>query len=80
MISDLLLNKLHDFPLTPLTQEVCEHRKGTNTQPTKGGSCGNVAIQLVDHGLLPVTPHYHLLLLELLGNLHIVHTVIWLQH
>jgi len=51
------------------TEEVGEHRQSADAQPAERGSRRNVAIQLVNHRLLAVAAHYHLLLLQLLCNL-----------
>ena len=49
-------------------QEVGEHGERANAQASEGGRRRNVAVELVDHGLIAVAAHDHLLLLELLGD------------
>ena len=50
------------------SHEVRQHREGSNAEASKGGSGGNVSVQLVDHRGLPVASHHHLLLPQLLGH------------
>lgn len=50
-------------------KEVSEDWEGTNAQTTKGSGRWDVAVELVDHWLISVAAHDHLLLFELLGNI-----------
>jgi len=47
------------------SKEVSHHRQTTNTEATEGCSSRNVPVEFMDHGGLPVTPHHHLLFLQL---------------
>ena len=42
------------------SHKICQNGESTNTQPTKCSSCGDVSVQLMYHGCLTVTSHYHL--------------------
>ena len=57
-----------------LTEEVGQHGEGADAEPPEGGGRGDVAVELLDHGLLAVAAHHHLLLLQLLGHLHTSNT------
>lgn len=50
-------------------QEVGQDRQGSNAQATEGRRCGDVPIELMDHGCLSVAPHHHLLLFQLLSDI-----------
>ena len=52
-----------------LTEEISQYREGPDTQTTEGGGRGDVSVQFMDHGLLTVTTHHHLLVFQLLSNL-----------
>jgi len=50
------------------SHEVGEHGEGADTETAESGGGGDVTVQLVDHGSLPVSTHDHLLFPELLGH------------
>src|SRR6218665_3394666 len=52
-----------------LTKEISEHRQSTNAESAECSSSWNVSVQLVNHGCLPMTSHYHLLFPQLLSHL-----------
>src|SRR6218665_3866917 len=52
-----------------LTKEISEHRQSTNAESAECSSSWNVSVQLVNHGRLPMTSHYHLLFPQLLSHL-----------
>ncbi len=49
-------------------QEVSQHRQSANAQTSEGGRRGDVPVELVNHRLVAVAGHDHLLLLQLLGH------------
>ena len=51
------------------TKEISEDRECTDAQSSEGSGSGDVPVQFLDHGLLTMTPHHHLLFLQLLGDL-----------
>ena len=55
--------------LCRLTKEVGEYGQSPDTETTEGRRCRDVTVQLVNHRLLSVTAHHHLLFLQLLSNL-----------
>lgn len=50
------------------TQKISSYGQEPDTQTTKGGGSGNDPLQLLVHGLVTMSTHDKLLLLELLGN------------
>ena len=52
-----------------LTHEISRHRQRSDAQASEGGGGRDVSVELVDHRLLTVASHDHLLLLQLLGDL-----------
>lgn len=51
------------------SHEVGGDGKSSNAESSEGGGSWDVTVELVNHGLLTMTTHDHLLLLELLGNI-----------
>jgi len=49
-------------------QEVSQHRQSADAQTSEGGRRGDVPVELVNHRLVAVAGHDHLLLLQLLGH------------
>lgn len=50
-------------------QEISHNRQCANAKTTKSSSRWNITIQFMNHGVLAMTAHDHVLLLQLLGNL-----------
>lgn len=52
-------------------EEVGEDRQGSDAEASEGSRSWDVSVELVDHGVVSVAAHHHLLLFELLGDLGI---------
>lgn len=51
------------------SHEVGGNGEGSNAESSEGSGGRDVTVEFVDHGLLTMSTHDHLLLLELLGNI-----------
>jgi len=64
------------------TEEVSQHWQCSDAQSSERSCCRNVTIQFVNHRLLTMSTHDHLLFLQLLRHLpsHSVHAITHTQH
>lgn len=51
-------------------EEVCEHGERSDAEAAERRRRGDVAVQLMDHRVVSVSAHHHLLFLQLLGDLY----------
>lgn len=51
------------------TKEISQNGESSNAETTEGSGSGDVSVEFVNHALLTVTPHQHLLVTELPSNI-----------